>query len=165
MASDASDESESDSNDDGLQSLLQMHSPRVAEPSLHMRSPTAAAQFAKPAVAVEGEAPESGWDAAATPRRRAARASCDASSSRTEPSPLPDPAEASGGQLEDWSDLWDVHSKVYAPSTPQTANPILIRPLLCSPGCLTQAQGQAKPERAPDLAARVLHQRTRSPAK
>ena len=115
--------------------------------------------------AVEGEAPKSGWDAAATPRRRAARASCDASSSRTEPSPLPDLAEASGGQLEDWSDLWDVHSKVYAPSTRQTANPILIRPLLCSPGCLTQAQGQAKPERAPDLAARVLHQRTRSPAK
>lgn len=111
MASDASDESESDSNDDGLQSLLQMHSPRVAEPSLHMRSPTAAAQFAKPAAAVEGEAPKSGWDAAATPRRRAARASCDASSSRTEPSPLPDLAEASGGQLEDWSDLWDVHSK------------------------------------------------------
>ena len=114
-APDTSDgSSESDSNDDGLQSLLQMHAPalRVAEPSMRMRSPTVL-QPNQSAASTESELPEAGWGAAATPRKRAARAaSCDPAAAK--PSALP----AAGGTadasdaLEDWDELDSAHSKV-----------------------------------------------------
>lgn len=114
-APDTSDgSSESDSNDDGLQSLLQMHAPalRVAEPSMRMRSPTVL-QPNQSTASTESELPEAGWGAAATPRKRAARAaSCDPAAAK--PSALP----AAGGtadasdELEDWDELYSAHSKV-----------------------------------------------------
>ena len=115
-APDTSDgSSESDSNDDGLQSLLQMRTParRVAEPSMPMRSPTVVLQPNQSAASTESELPEAGWGAAATPRKRAARAaSCDPEAAK--PSALP----AAGGtadasdELEDWGELYSAHSKV-----------------------------------------------------
>ena len=138
--SDAS--SESDSNDDdGLQSLLQMRSPahRVAEPSMRMRSPTVALQPTQSSASGESEPPEAGWDAAATPRKRATRATSRdpaAASCRSEPSSLPagDTAGASDDQLEDWGELYSAHSKVRcAPgSTRYPPHPILTSALLCA---------------------------------
>jgi len=166
-APDTSDgSSESDSNDDGLQSLLQMRSParRVAEPSMRMRSPT---QLTQSAASDKSEPSEAGWDAAATPRKRAARAASSdpaAASCRTEPSALPaagGTADASDDQLEDWGELYSAHSKVRcAPgSTRYPQHPIRRAPcFFCRyAGCLSQAQGQAQQQRAHSHAAPVLH--------
>ena len=113
-APDTSDgSSESDSNDDGLQSLLQMHAPalRVAEPSMRMRSPTVL-QPNQSAASTESELPEAGWGAAATPRKRAARAaSCDPAAAKSALPAAGGTADASD-ELEDWDELYSAHSKV-----------------------------------------------------
>lgn len=164
-APDTSDgSSESDSNDDGLQSLLQMHAPalRVAEPSMRMRSPTVVLQPNQSAASTESELPEAGWGAAATPRKRAARAaSCDPAAAK--PSALP----AAGGtadasdELEDWDELYSAHSKVRrAPGSTRYPPHPFPTPFLCvwrRAGRITPAQGQAQQQRAHSHAAPVLH--------
>ena len=106
---------------------------------MRMRSPTVALQPAQSAASAESEPPEAGWDAAATPRKRATRATSRdpaAASCRSEPSSLPagDTVGASDDQLEDWGELYSAHSKVRcAPgSTRYPPHPILTSALLCA---------------------------------